>query len=266
MVGEIGGDAEERAADYIADSVSKPVVAYIAGFTAPPGKQMGHAGAIISGSSGTAAAKKEALEAKGIRVGREPDRGREDRGRGARRLVSRGLALQLGAGTGGAALLLAGSLGRRRGRLGRLRPLGPRWRGPARRRLRPRRRLPAAELPGGTNGLLRGQVGGPGGDLCPLARPRGRRSGGRSGLPPDRRRARGRWRRPCRARPRRCPRARSCSSPSRRGSGASPAARRRGPRRARRRAARRARPSGRSGRTARGRSRCRRCRRPGARS
>jgi succinyl-CoA synthetase alpha subunit len=72
MVGEIGGDAEERAAEYIAESVSKPVVAYIAGFTAPPGKQMGHAGAIISGSSGTAEAKKEALEAKDVRVGRSP--------------------------------------------------------------------------------------------------------------------------------------------------------------------------------------------------
>jgi succinyl-CoA synthetase alpha subunit len=72
MVGEIGGDAEERAADFIDESVSKPVVAYIAGFTAPPGKQMGHAGAIISGSSGTAQAKKEALEAKGVRVGVSP--------------------------------------------------------------------------------------------------------------------------------------------------------------------------------------------------
>jgi succinyl-CoA synthetase alpha subunit len=72
MVGEIGGDAEERAAEYIAEQVSKPVVAYIAGFTAPPGKQMGHAGAIISGSSGTAAAKKEALEAKGVQVGKSP--------------------------------------------------------------------------------------------------------------------------------------------------------------------------------------------------
>ena len=72
MVGEIGGDAEERAAEFIAEQVSKPVVAYIAGFTAPPGKQMGHAGAIISGSSGTAEAKKEALEAKGVRVGRSP--------------------------------------------------------------------------------------------------------------------------------------------------------------------------------------------------
>lgn len=72
MVGEIGGDAEERAAEHIATNISKPVVAYIAGFTAPPGKQMGHAGAIISGSSGTAEAKKEALEAKGVSVGRSP--------------------------------------------------------------------------------------------------------------------------------------------------------------------------------------------------
>jgi len=72
MVGEIGGAEEERAAEYIADHMSKPVVAYIAGFTAPPGKTMGHAGAIISGSSGTAQAKKEALEARGIRVGTNP--------------------------------------------------------------------------------------------------------------------------------------------------------------------------------------------------
>jgi len=72
MVGEIGGDEEEAAARYIADHLTKPVVAYIAGFTAPPGKQMGHAGAIISGSSGTAAAKKAALEAVGIRVGVDP--------------------------------------------------------------------------------------------------------------------------------------------------------------------------------------------------
>jgi succinyl-CoA synthetase alpha subunit len=72
MVGEIGGDAEERAADFIAERVSKPVIAYIAGFTAPPGKQMGHAGAIISGTSGTAEAKKEALEERGVQVGRSP--------------------------------------------------------------------------------------------------------------------------------------------------------------------------------------------------
>ncbi len=72
MSGEIGGDAEERAAEYIAESVTKPVVGYIAGFTAPPGKTMGHAGAIVSGSQGTAAAKAEALEARGVRVGRTP--------------------------------------------------------------------------------------------------------------------------------------------------------------------------------------------------
>ena len=72
LSGEIGGTAEEEAADYIAANMSKPVVAYIAGFTAPAGKQMGHAGAIVSGSSGTAAAKAEALEARGVRVGRTP--------------------------------------------------------------------------------------------------------------------------------------------------------------------------------------------------
>jgi succinyl-CoA synthetase alpha subunit len=72
MCGEIGGEEEERTAEYVAENVSKPVVAYIAGFTAPPGKTMGHAGAIISGSKGTAQAKAEALEAAGIRVGRTP--------------------------------------------------------------------------------------------------------------------------------------------------------------------------------------------------
>ena len=72
LIGEIGGDAEERAADYIAANVTKPVVGYVAGFTAPEGKTMGHAGAIVSGSSGTAEAKKEALEAVGVAVGRTP--------------------------------------------------------------------------------------------------------------------------------------------------------------------------------------------------
>jgi len=72
MVGEIGGDEEEKAAAFIESEMTKPVVSYIAGFTAPPGKTMGHAGAIISGSSGTAQAKKDALEARGIRVGTTP--------------------------------------------------------------------------------------------------------------------------------------------------------------------------------------------------
>ena len=72
MIGEIGGDAEERAADYIRDHVTKPVVGYVAGFTAPEGKTMGHAGAIVSGSAGTAQAKKEALEAAGVKVGKTP--------------------------------------------------------------------------------------------------------------------------------------------------------------------------------------------------
>jgi len=72
MIGEIGGDAEERAAAYIKDHVTKPVVGYVAGFTAPEGKTMGHAGAIVSGSSGTAQGKKEALEAAGVQVGKTP--------------------------------------------------------------------------------------------------------------------------------------------------------------------------------------------------
>jgi succinyl-CoA synthetase alpha subunit len=72
MIGEIGGDAEERAAAYIREHVTKPVIGYVAGFTAPEGKTMGHAGAIVSGSAGTAQAKKEALEAAGVKVGRTP--------------------------------------------------------------------------------------------------------------------------------------------------------------------------------------------------
>jgi succinyl-CoA synthetase alpha subunit len=72
LIGEIGGDAEERAAAYVRDHVTKPVVAYVAGFTAPEGRTMGHAGAIVSGSAGTAQAKKEALEAAGVRVGGTP--------------------------------------------------------------------------------------------------------------------------------------------------------------------------------------------------
>jgi succinyl-CoA synthetase alpha subunit len=72
MIGEIGGDAEERAAAFIKDNVTKPVIGYVAGFTAPEGKTMGHAGAIVSGSSGTATAKKDALEAVGVRVGKTP--------------------------------------------------------------------------------------------------------------------------------------------------------------------------------------------------
>ena len=72
MIGEIGGDAEERAAAFVEQHVTKPVVGYVAGFTAPEGKTMGHAGAIVSGSSGTAQAKKEALEKVGVRVGKTP--------------------------------------------------------------------------------------------------------------------------------------------------------------------------------------------------
>ncbi|QBI54219.1 succinate--CoA ligase subunit alpha [Streptomonospora litoralis] len=83
MIGEIGGDAEERAADYIRSRVSKPVVGYVAGFTAPEGKTMGHAGAIVSGSAGTAQAKKEALEAAGVKVGKTPSETAE---------IARGLA------------------------------------------------------------------------------------------------------------------------------------------------------------------------------
>jgi succinyl-CoA synthetase alpha subunit len=77
MIGEIGGDAEERAAEFIKARLTKPVVGYVAGFTAPEGKTMGHAGAIVSGSAGTAAAKKEALEAAGVKVGKTPSEAAE---------------------------------------------------------------------------------------------------------------------------------------------------------------------------------------------
>ena len=82
MIGEIGGDAEERAAAYIKDNVTKPVVGYVAGFTAPEGKTMGHAGAIVSGSSGTAQAKQDALEAVGVKVGKTPSSHRAADARG----------------------------------------------------------------------------------------------------------------------------------------------------------------------------------------
>jgi len=88
MCGEIGGEEEELTADFIAENVSKPVVGYIAGFTAPPGKTMGHAGAIVSGSKGTAAAKAEALEAKGVKVGRTPTEVAEIAAEIARAVVS----------------------------------------------------------------------------------------------------------------------------------------------------------------------------------
>ncbi len=101
LSGEIGGDAEEQAADYIAEHVTKPVVGYIAGFTAPPGKTMGHAGAIVSGTAGTAIAKAEALEAKGVRVGRTPTEVSEIAveilGQPSRALAHSRLRLRLGA-------------------------------------------------------------------------------------------------------------------------------------------------------------------------
>ena len=93
MVGEIGGDEEEKAARFIAAEMSKPVVAYIAGFSAPPGKTMGHAGAIITGSSGTAQAKKEALEANGVRVGTSPTEAAQIAAEVLRAVQARWLAL-----------------------------------------------------------------------------------------------------------------------------------------------------------------------------
>ena len=89
MIGEIGGDAEERAAAFIEKNVTKPVIAYVAGFTAPEGKTMGHAGAIISGSAGTAQAKKEALEKVGVRVGRTPSETARSSGRSCRPALAR---------------------------------------------------------------------------------------------------------------------------------------------------------------------------------
>ena len=113
MIGEIGGDAEERAADFIKANVTKPVVGYVAGFTAPEGKTMGHAGAIVSGSSGTAQAKKEALEAAGVKVGKTPPRPHAWLGRSCRACRSVARATR-GPATRDSGRTVARSLERRR--------------------------------------------------------------------------------------------------------------------------------------------------------